>query len=295
MTNIVSGVKASGGMSLSAPTSSTTVGSHLRMLVENNSLTGDDKGDLSMAVPTTSTRSNFTSIGRFKDSSGNNEFGSLWRMRVSVNLESIDATLSAYKNTFSEDYQLLGGYDTFAISPKFTGSATHILRAPGFKKTKAAGNQDAATASPSIDNTDDYLIIGSDFDDVLTGADGNDVLGGGLGSDTLTGADGDDFLVGGLGSDDLTGSVDADIFAYNLGDVADASTETDTIQDFDSTEMDRIGLGTGLTFGSNVFADTTTQTGDTLIRLNNATTGDIIAEVVSETLGAGDFVNIGIN
>jgi Ca2+-binding RTX toxin-like protein len=275
MTNIVSGVKASSGMSLSAPTSSTTVGSHMRMLVENNSLTGNDKGDLSMAVPTTATRSRFTSIGRFKDDTGNNEFGSLWRMRLGAGtVPSLNATLSAYRNTFSETYELLEGYDTFAISPVFTGSATHIVKAPGFKKTKAAGNQDAATASPSIDNTDDYLIIGSDFNDTLTGADGNDTL------------------VGGLGGDILTGSGGADIFAYNLDDVADASTETDTIQDFNLVEVDKIGLGTGLTFGTNVFADTTAQAGDTLIRLNNVTTGDIIAEVVGQNLGAGDFIII---
>lgn len=266
MTNIISGANASTGVNLSAPTSGTTVDSHLRTLVENNSLTGNDKGDITIAVPTTNTKNNLTSMGVYSDGF----VGSLWRMRAGAGGSDInDARLFAYRGSFSEFYDLPAGYDTFAISPEIK---THILRGPGVNRTKAVNTIPAK--GPEINNTDDYNIIGSNFDDVLAGADGNDTL------------------TGGLGSDDLTGNLGADVFAYNLADVADASTKTDTIQDFSQIEMDKIGLGTGLTFGANVFADTTSQSSDTLIRLNNAATGDIIATVLGVSLGAGDFITI---
>ena len=65
-------------------------------------------------------------------------------------------------------------------------------------------------------NFDDHLfnfenVIGSRFDDRITGGDAANVLVGGLGEDQLQGLGGDDALYGGIGPDRLNGGAGADI------------------------------------------------------------------------------------
>lgn len=66
-------------------------------------------------------------------------------------------------------------------------------------------------------------LVGSAFDDVLTGnvgtnifygGDGSDVLNGSSGNDELYGSDGDDLLLGGNGADTLAGGVGVDTASY---------------------------------------------------------------------------------
>jgi len=57
-------------------------------------------------------------------------------------------------------------------------------------------------------------IIGSGFDDVLTGNDSNNILNGMGGADTLTGMDGTDTLNGGSGMDILDGAMGSDYLSY---------------------------------------------------------------------------------
>ncbi|WP_020157975.1 retention module-containing protein [Methylobacter marinus] len=64
----------------------------------------------------------------------------------------------------------------------------------------------SAGAQPGV-GTDAYKnmegVIGSDYDDTLTGSGGNDLLIGGAGNDTLDGGAGQDTLIGGEGNDVL--------------------------------------------------------------------------------------------
>jgi len=73
-------------------------------------------------------------------------------------------------------------------------------------------------------------VIGSDFNDVLTGNDGANRLEGGAGRDKLYGGGGNDVLIGGAGADVLTGGAGADAFVLNFN--GNSSTQKDTIQDF---------------------------------------------------------------
>jgi Ca2+-binding RTX toxin-like protein len=57
-------------------------------------------------------------------------------------------------------------------------------------------------------------LIGSDFDDRLTGDDGANVLYGLAGNDTLLGGSGDDILIGGSGRDVLDGGEGFDLVSY---------------------------------------------------------------------------------
>ena len=70
-------------------------------------------------------------------------------------------------------------------------------------------------------------LIGSDYNDTLTGDGNANRLEGGLGNDTLNGGGGDDVLIGGRGDDTLTGGAGADTFLWQQGD-----TGHDVVTDF---------------------------------------------------------------
>jgi Ca2+-binding RTX toxin-like protein len=74
------------------------------------------------------------------------------------------------------------------------------------------------TASDGWGDTDTFIkignVIGSQFNDTLTGDEGNNILGGQGGDDTIDGNVGNDRLLGGDGSDILDGDTGQDTAAY---------------------------------------------------------------------------------
>jgi Ca2+-binding RTX toxin-like protein len=88
------------------------------------------------------------------------------------------------------------GIDTvsYASAPAGDGGAgVNVDLAGGLATVAAYGNTDYLS---NIENA-----IGSGYDDVLSGNDGNNVLDGGAGDDLLDGGAGDDSLIGGSGTD----------------------------------------------------------------------------------------------
>lgn len=81
-------------------------------------------------------------------------------------------------------------------------------------------------------------IIGSEFNDILTGNNGFNVLDGGGDDDVLDGGGGGDILIGGAGDDMLTGGGGGDTFIFGSSD------GIDDIVDFSGVgmETDRIDL-----------------------------------------------------
>src|SRR5690606_25289794 len=77
-----------------------------------------------------------------------------------------------------------------------------------------------ASAGPERDVIDPTVenVIGSRFDDRITGNDSNNRLDGGRGNDTITGRDGDDTLIGGLGDDTFLMGTMADGADLVVGD-----------------------------------------------------------------------------
>ncbi len=85
-------------------------------------------------------------------------------------------------------------------------------------------------------------VLGTAFDDRITGSGVANRLTGNSGNDTITGNGGDDLLVGGLGSDRLTGGLGKDRFLFSLGKRFNlAQIGIDTITDF-TRKQDKLVL-----------------------------------------------------
>ena len=122
-------------------------------------------------------------------------------------------------------------------------------------------NNDNIDASATTGNNNlsggggDDTLIGGSGNDILDGGTGNDILRGNAGVDRLYGGDGNDTLIGGTGRDLLVGGGGADLFV--LGTLG---VDADTIQDFNQSQSDRIGLTGGIIFGSLTISQNLTKT-----------------------------------
>jgi len=124
--------------------------------------------------------------------------------------------------------QLNGGAGIDTASYAGAGSGVTVsLASAGAQNTGGAGT-DTLTG---IEN-----LIGSDYNDHLTGDGNSNLLIGGLGNDTLIGGGGNDVLIGGAGNDTLTGGSGNDIFLWQQG-----NTGRDVVTDF-TPGSDRLDL-----------------------------------------------------
>jgi hypothetical protein len=172
-----------------------------------------------------------------------------------VSVQASDGTLTSGLANFNIIVTAPVNIDTTLSNQTqtFTGSINNII---------ACGSaNDTLDASASTGNNN---FSGGGGDDILIGGSGNDLLDGGIGSDTLTGnggvdrlygSNGNDTLIGGAGRDLLVGGGGADLFV--LGTL---TADADTIQDFNQSQGDRIGLTGGITFGSLTITQNLTRT-----------------------------------
>ncbi|MET3051181.1 type I secretion C-terminal target domain-containing protein, partial [Pseudomonas alkylphenolica] len=118
------------------------------------------------------------------------------------------------------------GIDTASYASA-NGAVTVSLASSLEQNTGGAGN-DTLTG---IEN-----LIGSDYNDNLTGNGTANLLQGGLGNDTLVGGGGNDVLIGGPGNNVLTGGDGNDIFLWQQG-----NSGHDRVTDF-TPGTDRLDL-----------------------------------------------------
>jgi Ca2+-binding RTX toxin-like protein len=125
-------------------------------------------------------------------------------------------------------------------------AGNYVLSGDNFTKQLASGTQQNRIWL--LLETDSYNIVGSAFNDTLSGfdaedtifgGDGDDILTGNAGADTLHGDNGDDTLLGGAGNDSLDGDVGNDslnggslndtLIGGNGNDSLDGDSEDDSL------------------------------------------------------------------
>ena len=152
-------------------------------------------------------------------------------------------------------------------------------------------------------------IIGSNFNDTLTGDAGGNHLIGNQGTDLLTGNEGDDTMVGGDGNDTIfggdnndtiTGDAGADTIEGEAGDdTIDAGADDDTVHG--GTGADSIAGGTGADVITGGDGDDTVDGGDGDDTIDGGLDNDSISAGLgndsvdggdgNDTIDAGDGVN----
>lgn len=125
--------------------------------------------------------------------------------------------------TYSGGLDLLhggAGFDTVDFSGLDAGVRVDLAQSSGANAWLAA----TSAALADLDKVE--ALVGTAFDDRLTGDPAANSFWGGAGNDTLAGAGGNDTLRGGAGNDLLTGGSGSDRFAFDSG------WGSDTIRDF---------------------------------------------------------------
>jgi serralysin len=127
-------------------------------------------------------------------------------------------------------------------------------------------------------------------ENVLYGIDGNDKIYGGSGNEWLIdGGAGNDSINGGAGHDKITGGTGADSFIYlTNADSGTGSGNRDVINDFNSTESDKIDLSSFT--GTFTFKGTSAFDGGGIHEVNYISNGGTtVISVDSEGNGTADF------
>ena len=183
-----------------------------------------------------------------------------------------------------------GGNDTMN-GGNGTDTADYTAALAGVTATLAQGvgaggdNGDLLIAIENVIGTAyDDRLTGDDAANVLTGLAGADTLAGGLGADTLNGGDGNDTLNGGVGGDSLTGGAGHDTFLFRGGDGADtifgfvAGGSEDTIVVSNYTSYTKVQEGADL----RIVFDSSNS-----ILLKNVTAASFTAADINIPLGTG--------
>ena len=139
-----------------------------------------------------------------------------------------------------EIFDLGSGADTAGAGRNFNiilgGSGADILKSEGYWEDVFGGSGDDTITATGRS----AWLFGGTGNDTITGSNLSgyyaERLFGGDGNDTIDGGGGRDFIYGGAGDDSLTGGSGADVFFFSEGH------GTDTIQDFNAAEGDKIYL-----------------------------------------------------
>ena len=126
---------------------------------------------------------------------------------------------SAFDDTLVGSGAAFEGFDGGAGDDDIDGMGGTDLASYASSTAAVSVNLATGTASDGLGGTDSLanieMVVGSAFDDTLTGGTGNDDLDGGAGNDSINGGAGNDTLEGGGGDDTLVGGTGNDIAVFS--------------------------------------------------------------------------------
>ena len=112
-----------------------------------------------------------------------------------------------------------GGFDTANYALASSGVKVN-LASSGVQSTGGAGNDKVLNIEGLIGSAFNDVLTGNSAANQLIGLDGNDTLNGGAGDDSLLGGSGNDYLTGGLGTDSLDGGDNNDTLVIDNFDTS---------------------------------------------------------------------------
>ena len=133
------------------------------------------------------------------------------------------------------DDTLIGGAGTDTVTYANTGSAVNVNLTTGLA-SGGDGNDTLSTFENIIGSAFDDTLTGSSGANVITAGDGNDIIDAGSGNDTVYGGEGDDTLIGGDGTDTLVFTTSSDV-TVNFVTGAATGEGSDTISGFENVTL----------------------------------------------------------
>jgi Ca2+-binding RTX toxin-like protein len=145
--------------------------------------------------------------------------------------DGVTASVNGSYNLNNASYDGGAGTDTLLMTPVsdalFLTDTSGNTQVTSVERIQAGAGDDlvilssasVAIAGVSIDGGDGNDVLwGNSGDDTINGGAGNDQIDGGPGNDTINGGTGDDIIYGGDGNDNLTGGTGSDILHGGAGD-----------------------------------------------------------------------------
>jgi aryl-phospho-beta-D-glucosidase BglC (GH1 family) len=169
--------------------------------------------------------------------------------------------------------RLEGGAGIDVVTYERSGASVTVNLGTWYQSGGDANNDQLV----SIEN-----VVGSQFDDMITGNSVSNVLSGSAGADTLSGWWGSDTLIGGTGDDTLIGGPGSDSFIFH------ADFGHDTIVDFtpnDTVQFERARLSD---FGAVLAASV--QVGDDVVISTDTENMVTLEGVALSSLAPDDFI-----
>ncbi|MCV2873558.1 Hint domain-containing protein [Defluviimonas sp. WL0050] len=192
---------------------------------------------------------------------------------------------------------LYGGAGTDTVSYSGSGSAVNV----NLSTNTATGGNATGDVLNSIED-----VVGSNFNDTLTGSTGANYIDGGAGADTISAGDGNDTVLGGEGNDTINAGAGNDsvsggmgndsIFGGSGSDAIDGGGGADRIHGGDGADAILGGDGNDTIYGG---AQTTTATQEHLSWIGQGAGGTNLASGFTQDTGGmhvtASFVNDGSN
>ena len=202
-------------------------------------------------------------------------------------------------------------YVVFGVAGEISGLTLSVPTVDAVGLTLGSVNADLNLGTLSLNFTPRAVrrlipgfinVIGTAFNDIITGSNGANTLTGNAGNDTITGNGGNDIISGGAGDDSLQGGTGDDLYLFDANTVLGTDSISDALGintiDCSATRTQSITLNLGLTTAQIVNSNLTLTLGS-VSDVTNASGGGssdrLTGNALNNTLigNSGDDILVG--